>query len=206
MRRYLKFSPLLLCLLLTVNGFAQGMRGGILFAGASLYFPVEENIAIGYGSSLGSSFHLTRNVSILFRWDYGRYDVEREEGKLLNGKLFITPLSLSFKYSFIDNPSFSAYAFMGAGIIFSSFQIGERETPEDADVIEQDIKNGIGLHVGLGSLFRLTDRLAIYAEGVYLRRKTDVTTTSRTLLGTSSVEFSQNLDSYNVIVGLRYFF
>lgn len=206
MRRYLKLSPLLLCLLLTINGFAQGRRGGILFAGASLYFPVEENIATGYGSSLGTSFSLRRNVFLLFRWDYGRYDVEREDGKLLNGKLFITPLSLSLKYNLIDNPSFSAYAFLGAGIIFSSFQIGERVTPEDADVLEQDIKNGLGMHVGLGGAFRLTDRLGIYAEGVYLRRKTDVTTTSRTLLGTSSVEFSQNLSSYNLTFGIRYFF
>lgn len=205
MRRYLKFSPLLLCLLLTVNGFAQGRRS-LLFAGASLYFPVEENIATGYGSSLGSSISLRRNVSLLFRWDYGRYDVEREDGKLLNGKLFITPLSLSLQYSLIDNTSFSAYAFLGAGIIFSSFQIGERETPEDADVIEQDIKNGLGLHVGLGGLFRLTDRLAIYTEGVYFRRKTEVTTTSSTLLGTSRVEFSQNLSSYNLTIGIRYFF
>jgi opacity protein-like surface antigen len=206
MRRYLKFSPLLLCLLLTVNGFAQGRRGGILFAGASLYFPVEENIATGYGSSLGTSFSLRRNVSLLFRWDYGRHDVEREDGKLLNGKLFITPLSLSFQYSFIDNASFSAYALLGVGIIFSSFQIGEREIPEDADVIEQDIKNGLGLHGGLGGIFRLTDRLGIYAEGVYLQRKTEVTTTSSTPLGTSSVEFSQNLSTYNLTIGIRYFF
>jgi opacity protein-like surface antigen len=205
MRRYLKFSCLLLCLLLTVNGFTQGRRS-ILFAGASLYFPVEENIATGYGSSLGTSISLRRNVSLLFRWDYGSYTVEREEGKLLNGKLFITPLSLSFQYSLIDTPSFSSYAFFGAGIIFSSFQIGERDTPEDADVIEQDTKNGIGLHVGLGSLFRLTDKIAIYAEGFYLRRKTDVITTSRTLLGTSVEDFSQNLSSYNLTVGIRYFF
>jgi len=205
MKRYLKFSPLLLCLLLTVNGFSQGRRSTV-FVGASLYFPVEENIATGYGSSLGASISLRRNVSLLFRWDYGRYSVEREEGKFLNGKVFITPLSLSVQYNLIANPSFYSYAFFGAGIIFSSFHIGELETPEDADVVEQNIKNGIGLHLGLGGVFRLKDNLGIYAEGFYLRRKTKVTTTSRLLLGTSSVEFSQNLSSYNLTVGIRYFF
>lgn len=205
MRKYLVILTLTACFLLHINGFAQGRRTS-LFIGASSYFPVEDNIHQGYGSSLGLSILTTRKVTFSVRWDYGRYPVDKEEGKLLNGTIYITPVLASVHYSLINNSSFSPYVFLGAGLVGANFQIGERETPEDQEVREQKIKNGFGLHGGIGIIFRMKGRVSLYAETGFIRSETTVTTTYETLLGTRQEEFSQKLSSYKVTAGIIMYF
>ena len=95
---------------------------------------------------------------------------------------------------------------MGAGLVAANFQIGERETPEDQEVREQKIKNGFGLHGGIGIIFRMKGRVSLYAETGFIRSETTVTTTYETLLGTRQEEFSQKLSSYKVTAGIILYF
>ena len=95
---------------------------------------------------------------------------------------------------------------MGAGLVAANFQIGERETPEDQEVREQRIKNGFGLHGGIGIIFRMKGRVSLYAEAGYLQSKTTITTTYETLLGTRQEEFTQNLGSYKLTAGIIIYF
>ena len=202
MKSFSKILILAACLLLlSVQGFSQRGRLGFFINGA-LSFPVKENFDDGYGSGIGTSFSITRNLSVSLEWKYGRYPVNKEEGKLINGTLYITPVLASLKYDLLRGSSFSPYAFLGGGLIFSSFTIRPGDDISDANITEQKIKNGFGLYGGLGAALRISNQLSLFAEGLYLHRKTDAET--KYILGLSPDEFRLNLSSYCILIGIKY--
>jgi len=202
MKNYLKVFISVACLfLLTVHGFSQRGRLSFYF-NAAIYFPVQENLDTGYGSGIGTLLSLNRNVSLVLEWKYGSHSVIKEEGKLLNGTLYVTPLLASLRYDFRKDSRFSPYVFLGGGIIFCDFRLSKEGDISEANVADQDVINGFGVYGGLGGSFKISSQFSIFVEGVYLHRKT--TAETRYYLSLPLDEFPVNLSSFCIAVGIKY--
>lgn len=202
MNRCSKVFILVACLLLlSVQGFSQRGRLGFYF-NAALYIPVQENFDTGYGSGIGALLSVTRNLSLSLEWKYGRYPINKVEGEFLNGTLYLTPILAALKYDFIRESKFSPYVFAGGGVIFSDFRMRKEADGSDVNVAEQDVKNGFGFYGGLGGALKISNQFSLFVEGLYLHRKT--TAETKYYLGIPSEEFSVNLSSYCVVIGIKY--
>jgi len=192
-----------LLLILTINGFAQRYRLGF-FINAAGYFPTQENINSGYGSGMGAVLYISPNVSVSFEWKYGRYKVDKVEGEFLKGTLYVTPLLASLHYNFQTGTSFSPYVFLGGGLFFSNMGLDERETPEDKNIRKQEIKNGLGVYGGIGSTLKINDRVSLFFEGLYTRRRANVETLY--VDNSPADTFRANLSAFSILIGLDYFY
>jgi opacity protein-like surface antigen len=195
-------SVLLGVVLIASPGFAQLRGGGFLLA-FSYYVPTAENVSNGYGSTIGFVLPVRNRLQLALEWKYAQHSVTKVEGGFLNGDLYVTPLLLSARYKFVDEANFVPYVFGGLGWFFSHFNALERQSIDEATVVKQDPKDGLGLYGGLGAYFRVSKSLAFYGEALYLYRTTKVETVY--LLGPSET-FSVDLSSLSVQVGLRYFY
>jgi outer membrane protein W len=201
LKKIAQFGLLILCLLLaSIPSYSQ--RSSFFF-NLDFFSPVENNINTGYGSGLGATFRVNRNVVFSLEFKYGRYSVEKVEGGFLKGSLTTTPILGSLQYHFMPDSAFSPYVFGGLGIAFSSFRPDERESIPEANITKQDVKDGIGFQGGLGANIRITERLRVYLEGYYLYRKTDVETS---FLTGGSETFKVNLSHLGILIGLKYYF
>jgi outer membrane protein W len=204
MPRYFKLIAIVLLLMvMTTGSFAQWRRLGffINFAG---YFPTEDYINSGYGTGLGGVFFFNPKVSVSFEWKYSRFDVQKQEGQLLDGKLTVTPLLASIHYNFSESESFAPYVFGGVGLFFSSFRLDERIDLQEANVRSQEISNGLGLYGGIGSTIKLNERLSLFLEGLYLWRTANAETIYFDF--SPSTSFDVNLSSFSILIGLDYFY
>jgi len=192
-----------LLMVLSSGGFAQRHRVGF-FLNAAGFFPAQDNINNGFGSGLGAVFYISQNVSIAFEWKYSRFSVAKKEGEFLNGTLTATPLLASIRYKIQTGTFFSPYIFGGGGLFFNTMSLDERLSPEDKNVKKQEIKNGLGLYGGIGSSFKINERISFFIEGLYLIRKAGV----ETLLVDNSPgqSFKANLRFLSVLIGLEYFY
>ncbi len=204
MSRIIKLSTItLLLIFLTMSGSAQVRRLGF-FVNAAGYFPSEDNIKSGYGSGIGVTLFAVPNVSVSFEWKYGRSNVDKKEGEFLAGTLYMTPVVASIQYNIKTGTSFSPYIFGGGGLFFSSIKLEKDQTPEEQNVREQEIKNGLGLYGGVGGAFKINERLSLFLEGLYMRRTANVETFYR---DNSPVDtFKANLSAFSVLIGLDYFY
>ncbi len=203
MKKSLSITAVLIGLLLiSVPGFAQLRGAGFLLA-ASYYIPSESSINNGYGSTIGFILPVRPRLSIALEWKYGQYSVDKSEDGLLSGDLYVTPLLLCIRYSFVDEATVVPYVFGGGGWFFATFNAHERQSIDEATVVKQEPKGGLGLYGGLGAYFRISNNLALYGEGMYLLRNTDVETV---FLFRPSETFSVNLSALSLQVGIRYFY
>ena len=116
MKNIARFGVLSLCLILiSIPGFSQ--RSSFFF-NLDFYSPVEENINTGYGSGLGATFMLNKNIVFSLEFKYGRYSVDKVEDGFLNGSLTSTPILGSLQYYFMPDSSFSPY--VTAASLFTS--------------------------------------------------------------------------------------
>lgn len=204
MPRYLKLmAGGLLLIIMTSSGFAQYRRLGFFINGAG-FFPTQKNLSIGYGSGIGGVFYFNPDISISFEWKYSRFSVDKEQGKLLDGTLTVTPLVASVHYNITMTETLSLYAFAGGGFFFNSIRLSERKDLEEANVRRQEIYGGLGLYGGLGSNIKLNEKLSLFLEGLYLGRVADAETFY--LADLSSTTFTVNLSSFSVLIGLDYFY
>jgi opacity protein-like surface antigen len=188
---------------MATSGFAQLRRLGFFVAAAG-YFPSQKNINSGYGSGIGGVFYVNPNVSVSLEWKYSRFSVDKEEGRFLDGTLTVTPLVASIHYNISMSETISPYIFAGGGLFISRFRLGERGNLEDANVRRQEIKNGLGFYGGVGSVFKLNERLSLFLEGLYLRRTVDADTIY--IDNSPSTAFEVNLSSFSILIGLSYFY
>jgi opacity protein-like surface antigen len=188
---------------MATSGLAQLRRLGF-FINAAGYFPSQKNINAGYGSGIGGVFYVNPNVSVSLEWKYGRFSVDREEGRFLDGILTVTPLVASIHYNFSMSETFSPYVFAGGGLYISSFRLGERGNLGDANVRRQEVKNGLGFYGGVGSTIKLNERLSLFLEGLYLRRTADAETIY--IDNSPSTTFEVNVSSFSILIGLSYFY
>ena len=203
MNKFCKLITLSVCLLiLSAYGFSYG-PGNTFFFGLTAYIPSESQIKTGYGSGLGTTFMLTQNVVFSLEFKYGRFSVDQEEGKFLDGNLTLTPIVANFQYYFNPNSNFSPYVFGGACFVFASFNASARETEQDAIITKQSPRNGLGFQGGFGATYNVSPQVAIYFEGYYLYRKTVVETT---FLPAATSQFDTNLSHLGAVVGLKYYY
>jgi len=188
---------------LSSDGFAQRHQIGF-FLNAAGFFPAQDNIGNGFGSGLGAVFYISQNASIAFEWKYSRSSVAKKEGEFLNGTLTMTPLLASIRYKIQTGTFFSPYIFGGGGLFFNTLSLDERLSPEDKNVRKQEIKNGLGLCGGLGSSFKINERISVFIEGLYLIRKADVETVF--VDNSPGKPFKANLRILSVLIGLEYFY
>jgi opacity protein-like surface antigen len=204
MSRYGKLLFIVVLLMvLTTSGFSQRHRLGF-FINAAGYFPTQKNIEFGYGSGIGGVFYINPNVSFSLEWKYSRFNVDREEGKFLDGTLTVTPLLASIHYNLSAGETFSPYVFAGGGLFFSTMRLSERTDLEGENVRKQEIKNGLGLYGGIGSTIKLNERLYLFIEGLYLARRANAETIY--IDNSPSNKFRANLSSFSVLIGLDYFY
>jgi hypothetical protein len=204
---FMKKVPAILCMLLGVvlissPGLAQLRGGGFLLA-AAYYIPVEDSIGNGYGSTIGFVLPLRNRVQVALEWKYSQHSVTKQEDGFLAGRLVVTPLLLSIRYKFADQVSVVPYVFGGFGWFFASFNADERQSSDEATIVKQEPKGGLGLYGGMGVHYRASPSLAFYGEALYLFRNTNVETV---YLGGPSESFSVNLSSLSLQIGIRYFY
>jgi opacity protein-like surface antigen len=188
-------------MMLSSGGFAQKHRIGF-FLNAAGFFPAQDNISSGFGSGLGAVFYIGQNVSLSFEWKYSRFSVAKKEGEFLKGTLTMTPLLASIRYKIQTGTALSPYIFGGAGLFFNTLSLDERLSPEDKNVKKQEIKNGLGLCGGIGSSYKITERISFFIEGLYLIRKADVETFF--VDNSPGKFFEANFHSLSVLIGLEY--
>jgi opacity protein-like surface antigen len=204
MPKALKLSiTVLFVFILSTTGFAQRYRLGF-FINAAGYFPSSENIKSGVGTGIGAVFSATQNIAFSIEWKYGRLNVDKKEGELQKGSLYMTPILASIRYNIQTGTAFTPYVFGGGGIFFNNYRLDKLENVEEENIRKQDIKSGFGLYGGIGSFYKLNEKITLFIEGLYLWRTTEVETIYIDKL--SSNTFKANLSSANILIGLNYYY
>jgi len=150
---------LFLILLVIQNiSFAQIMSFHVN-PGAS--FPKEKNIKAGFESGFGISLPLMRRVVLSLDFSYWKSNVDEEAGRLFKGKLSVTPFFFSFQFNLMEKGKINPYVFLGPNLVFSNFEISEYYAIPEL-TINQEIRNGLGFHIGGGSDFHLKDNWTLF--------------------------------------------
>ncbi len=192
-----------LVLIFAIGGFAQSHRVGF-FINAAGYFPSNKNIKSGFGTGLGVVFHVSQNIAFSVEWKYGRFNADKKEGEFLNGTLYVTPLLASFRYKAKTRIALTPYVFGGGGIFFGNFRLDKSENLKEANVRKQDMNNGFGLFGGIGSTYKLNEKMILFVEGLFLWRKTEVNTIH--IDNSPPGIFTTNLSSVSILIGLSYYY
>ncbi|MGD8537503.1 MAG: OmpW family outer membrane protein [Candidatus Aminicenantes bacterium] len=196
------FTVSVCLLILPVHSYSSG-PGNTFFFGPTIYIPSENAIKTSYGSGLGTTLMITPNVVFSIEFKYGRFSVDAEEGKFVDGDLTLTPIIANIQYYFNPNTRLSPYVFGGVSFVFASFKADVRQADEDALITRQEPKNGIGFQGGLGASYNFSEQLAVYFEGYYLYRNTVVETS---LFSGVTSQFDSNLSQLGVTIGIRYYY
>lgn len=200
-----KSISIILCfILLGAPGFAQSHRMSF-HANLGISSPTEENIKPALESGFGFALPFTKNMSIILDFGHWNSSVDKEPGKLWNGKLSVNPFLVSFQYSLLQGKTITPYIFLGSSFVFCNFEMGEHYSIPEVS-ISQKIKNGIGFHAGIGSLIKASDNFSFFAEVLYFYRKSKATTTINDMnFGISTEKFSLSLNAVTLRLGIRYY-
>jgi opacity protein-like surface antigen len=193
----------LLVLITTISGFAQKNRISF-FINAAGYIPSEENIKTGFGTGLGAVFFASERLAVSLEWKYGQFNVDKKEGEFLKGTLYLTPLLASFRYTVQTGTAFSPYVFVGGGFFFSNYRLDNLEILEDTNIRKQELKSGMGFLGGIGSLYKINEKITVFIEGLYFGRTTEGETIY--IDNSPSSIFKTNLGSFSILIGLNYFY
>ena len=204
MPKVLKLSIIvLLVFILNTNGFAQRYRLGF-FINVAGYFPSNEDINSGFGTGIGAVLSATQNIAFSLEWKYGRLNVDKKEGEFQKGSLYMTPILASVRYNIQTGTAFTPYVFGGGGIFFNNYRLDRLENIEEENIRKQNINNGFGLYGGIGSFYKLNEKITLFIEGLYLWRTAKVETIY--IDNSVSSTFKANLSSANILIGLTYYY
>jgi hypothetical protein len=204
MTRVLKLSIIVMLVsIFAINGLAQRYQLGF-FINAAGYIPNNEDIKSGFGTGLGAVFYASQSIAVSLEWKYGRLNVDKKEGEFQKGSLYMTPLLASLRYNIQTGTAFIPYVFGGGGIFFNNYRLDKLENLEEANIRKQDINSGLGFYGGLGSLYKLNEKITLFIEGLFLWRTTEVETIY--LDNSPSNIFKVNLSSISFLIGLNYFY
>ena len=204
MPKVLKLSIIvLLVFILNTIGFAQRYRLGF-FINAAGYFPSNEDIKSGFGTGIGAVFSATQNIAFSLEWKYSRLNVDKKEREFQKGSLYMTPILASIRYNIQTGTAFTPYVFGGGGIFFNNYRLDRLENIEEENIRKQNINNGFGLYGGIGSFYKLNEKITLFIEGLYLWRTVEVETIY--IDNSASSTFKANLSSANILIGLTYYY
>lgn len=151
----------------------------------SFTFPTStadaQAFAIGLGGDLSVGYRFDRNFSLSAATGYYQYNVQNQpSGSTAN--LSYVPLLAVARFNLMDGP-IHPYVFLGAGIALNSYSaVSNFPSNKETDLL---------LTPGLGVLFRLTDIMALFAQG-----RVDIDFTSANGLG-------KNVDSPSLFVPIQ---
>lgn len=186
-------------------GYSQERKIIAVYAGLGIASPQEENLRPAFESGFGAEFFLTRHFSVALDFAHWKGKVREDWKKLLNGDLSITPFFMIVNYFPFQSQGIRPYALLGAGAVFSRFEMADYITIPEIKV-KQEVKNGAGFLAGAGVMVQAKKNISLFVETVYIYRKAPgVTTITDLNLGVSVTEFSADLSSVIVSLGLRYF-
>lgn len=196
---------LALALLLCSSGFSENKKSSF-HAGLGWAGPGGSSLNGSFQTDFGFSLSITEKISLVLDFSYWKTAVEEQSGgDLLNGELTMTPFLGGIRLDLSSHSFISPYLFGGIGYVVSTFRMGDVVTIPEVS-ITQRINSGIGFQGGGGVLFRVTESIGIFLEGLYMARSASGTTTIRDLnLGVTTDDFSLNLNTLIVHVGIKYF-
>ena len=204
MPKVLKLSIIvLLVFILNTIGFAQRSRLGF-FINAAGYFPSNEDIKSGFGTGIGAVLSATQNIAFSLEWKYSRLNVDKKEREFQKGSLYMTPILASIRYNIQTGTAFTPYVVGGGGIFFNNYRLDRLENIEEENIRKQNINNGFGLYGGIGSFYKLNEKITLFIEGLYLWRTAKVETIY--IDNSASSTFKANLSSANILIGLTYYY
>jgi opacity protein-like surface antigen len=168
-----------LVLALSTGAAAQptiSVRGNV---GASFFRSPDftsEILHSGVDLGLGAGVRINRAVSITVRGGYDQFTLNRENLQAITQGLEVTrgdvsflSGSLGFRYTYLNESDAHPYGSMGVGLYRlkrsnrTFFRDGQPVEPR-GDVSETKL----GLHLAVGSLFRLDDTYAVFFEPRYV--------------------------------------
>jgi outer membrane protein len=185
---------------------AQRGRFGI-HGGVGYVFPEEEVIGGGLVSSVGFDLKLRQGWRLSFDFALSRHHIDYDPQGLKEGTLTLTPFWCVLQYHFFPQGRFSPYLLAGVGYVFSRFQLQQLITIPEVS-ISQKLADGWGWLGGIGAEIKVSrEKLSFFGEAVFMSRQTTGTTTINDLnFGVREETFRVNLDSWQIHLGLRYFY
>jgi len=196
---------LLSLLILTFSLAGQGRQRGI-HASVGYAWPRQDNLGSALASSLGLDFQLRRNWRLVLDFSYARFPVNFDPQGLMEGTLVSTPFWIRLQYSFFPGP-ISPYLGGGAGYVFNRFQMEGMVTIPEV-TISQKVDDDWGFIVGIGVEWRLKgEQATLFGEINYLTcSPPGVTSINDMNFGRREERFSVDLNSWQLRLGIRYFY
>jgi hypothetical protein len=158
-----------LLLLVASAGPARAQHRFILRAQAGYAFPEENKHRGGAETGFGVVVPVAGRTSLVLevmRWSVRSLG---SPGKLYAGSLEISPVAAALRFELLRNQFFFPYAFAGAAVVFTRFEIGPYLSIPELK-IDQKIENGVALFFGLGARLAITPALSFVSEAAYLPR------------------------------------
>lgn len=167
-------------------------------------FPTEDNIADTFSTGFGFSYYLLNSLAFNLDFISWKSDVDEITGHLYEGKMTSNLFLISGQYFFSPDKKINPYAFLGTGIIFNDFKIGEYYSIPEI-TLSQKVEGGLLLNLGAGALFKITDSLSIFFDLFYLVKSASGTTVITDMnFGSETSTFAVKLNTAVVRLGLRY--
>lgn len=174
---------LLACALLVVWGTQAAaqptvsVRGNV---GASFFRApetVSQTLHSGVDLGLGAGVRVYRGLSIDVRGGYDQFSVNEENLRALSqgprsvtrGDVSFLSGSLGIRYTYLNDSDAHPYGSIGIGAY--QLRSSDRRVFEGGEVVnrrEDATETEMGLHLAVGSLFRLDDTYAVYFEPRYV--------------------------------------
>ena len=202
-----KVLPLLLAslALAAVPAPAAQRRFGVQVQGGYA-FPEENKHRGGAETGFGAVIPIGGRMSLAF--EFMRWTVQSlgSPGKLYAGTIELSPIAAAVRFEFLRNQFFFPYAFAGAAIVFTRFEIGSYISIPELK-IDQEIENGLAPYFGIGARLALTRNLSFTCEAAYLARTAPARTIFRDMnFGTTTQEITANLRTVFLKFGLQLWF
>jgi hypothetical protein len=197
---------LLASFLLILFGQAVAQEGRVgLTAMAGVMFPGQDNLEAGASTGFGLLLRLAGRTRAGIQFLASRLNSRGNPEGLGQGSLILTPFLLVVQQDLVSGRFFKVQLAGGAGLIFSDFRGKAITIPEVT--ITQKIPVRPAVHLELSIAFPLTDRLVLCGQAGTLYSRASGQTTIRDMnLGQTRKEFSMNLSSQTVFIGLIYYF
>ena len=172
------------------------------FIGASS--PTEQNIGAGLWSSIGFSIPVEQKLFLSLDFGHWTSEVSGSAETLLDGTVYVNPFIVSAAYFLMHDRAISPYVFLGGGVVFSKFRLGDIITIPEIS-LSQKIESGPGGKIGIGVEMDLTGSISIVSEVSYLFRVAQAKTTVQDMnFGLSVEDFTINLSAFALYLGFRY--
>jgi opacity protein-like surface antigen len=205
MRKRAFVSVLIVSLMLLCQCLHAQRQSLSFHAHMGMASPAKKNIHSSLASGFGIAYPFTDTLAVVLDFEFWRSSVDVDPDDFYNGEISMTPFLVSMQNSLTSGGRIHPYVLIGTGYVFSSFKIGDVITIPEV-TISQKVKSGMCFQAGAGTMFKITKSVALTVEGFFLFRKATGTTTINDLnFGLSTSDFSVDLSTLMLHIGIKYF-